>query len=237
MQAMKAKLGLILALATSAPVMAQDLESQEIMVTANRIEQDDYQREMPSVGLRRAADFMVQRVAIRGDSRDPREREAEIRQMLRRAVQMADQNRVQLAFGSYILTRLTAQNVDGLALGNDNRPDSQRIDFLIKAPLSGADGVAAAQASIQRFIDAVPEAGRAQLDSMGDATLSVVGPDQYRLPIAERAMEDARNLANRMGPDYRVTIEGLNMPVQWAQVGLAEVFLFVPYKLVIVPKP
>lgn len=75
------------------------------------------------------------------------------------------------------------------------------------------------------------------MDAIGDPVLSVVGPDQYRLAIADLVAADARALAARMGPDYGVTVEGLNMPVQWTRAGPAEVFLFVPYKLVIVPKP
>lgn len=157
---MKARLAIALAVAAAWPASAQDLNEAEIMVTANRIEQDNYQREMPSVGMRRTADFLVQAVTIRGDTRDPETREREIRQMLQRAVQLAQQHQVQLAYGGYIVTQLTAQNLDELELRGDHRPDSQRIDFLVKAPLS-EDGGAAAQARIQRFVDAVPEVGRA----------------------------------------------------------------------------
>lgn len=233
---MRAKLAILLTLAAACPATAQDLNEAEIMVTANRVDQANYQSEMPSVGMRRSADFLVQSVAIRGDSRDPVEREREIRQMLQRAVQLADQYQVQLAYGGFIVTRLTAQNLGELELRGDNRPDSQRIDFLVKASLAGDQGGAAAQSRIERFIAAVPEVGRAQIDTFGDPVLSVVGPDQYRLAIADLVFEDARALATRLGSDYGVTIEGLNMPVQWTRAGPAEVFLYVPYKLVIVPK-
>ena len=64
---------------------AQDLGQQEVVVTASRIEQDNYQRDMPAVGLRRTADFLVQEVVIRGDTRDPKQRALEIRQMLQKA--------------------------------------------------------------------------------------------------------------------------------------------------------
>ncbi|WP_423142641.1 TonB-dependent receptor [Parablastomonas sp. CN1-191] len=225
-----------LLVAAAAPALAQSLESQEIMVTGSRIEQDGYQRDMPTVGLRRTADFLVQQVTIRGDSRDPRQRAAEIREMLRKAVQVAAQRGVELAYGDYILTPLTAANIDALALKNDSRPDSQRVDFLVKAPLA-KDGGSAAQRRIEDYVEAVPEVGRAQMDESGDASLSIVGPDRYRDEIAAKVMEDSRAMAAKMGSGYAVTVEGLNMPVQWAQASAADVLLFIPYKLVIVPKP
>jgi hypothetical protein len=150
---------------------------------------------------------------------------------------MAGKYGVQLAFGDYILTPLTLQNVDEVTLTNDNRPDSQKLEFLVKAPLGATQTGGAAQKKIEAFIEAVPEVGRAQMDETGDATLSIVGPDQYRTQIADKVMEDARGLAAKMGAGYAVSLEGLNMPVLWTQAGASEVMLYIPYKLVVLPKP
>ena len=226
-----------LAMLFAAPSQAQDLQSQEIIVTGTRAEQDGYQRDMPAVGLRRTADFLVREVIIRGDTRDPKQRALEIRQMLERAVQMAAKSGVQLAYGDYILTPLTLANLDQIVLSNDNRPDSQKIDFLVKAPLGGTGSGTTAEKRIADYIEAVPEVGRAQMDMAGDSSLSVVGPDQYRGQIADKVMDDARALSAKMGPGYAVSIEGLNMPVMWTRAGAAEVLLYVPYKLIIIPKP
>lgn len=232
------RLGLaLLTLNFSQSISAQDLLSQEVIVTAMRAEQDDYERDMPAVGLRKMADFLVQEVTIRGDSRDPKQRVAEIRQMLAKAVQIAGSSGVKLAFGDYILTPLTVENLDDVTISNDNRPDSQKLDFLIKAPLGNDQSGSAAQKRIENFIQAVPEVGRAQMDGSGDPSLSIVGPDQYRSQIADKVMDDARSLAAKMGNGYAVTLEGLNMPVLWTRAGPSDVMLYIPYKLVVVPKP
>ncbi len=228
---------MLLITALAAPVAAQDLESQEVVVTAQRIEQDDYSRDMPAVGLRRPADFLVQEVAIRGDTREPEQRRKEIRAMLTDAVRRAGTAGVELSYGEYILTPLTTANVDDVALENDTRPDSERVTFLVKARLAGTQSGQAAQAQIKRFIDAVPEVGRAQMDEWGDSTLSIVGPDSYRPQIAEQIAADANAMAGRVGANYAVEIEGLNMPVQWSRSGPGEVLLYVPYKLTVVPRP
>lgn len=219
------------------PLAAQDLEGAEVIVTGSRIEQDDYSRDMPAVGLRRPADYLVQSVVIRGDTRDLEQRRREIRAMLSDAIRRADQARIELAYGDYILTPLTLANVEEVTLEGDNRPDSERVVFLAKARLAGTQSGEAAEAQIKRFIDAVPEVGRAQMDSWDDSTLSIVGPDSYRPEIAARIAEDANAMAARMGENYAVEVEGLNMPVQWVRSGPGEVLLYIPYKLTIVPRP
>jgi hypothetical protein len=208
----------ILACAVSAalavPASAQDLQNAEVVVTGSRVDQEDYSRDMPAVGLRRTADFLVQQVTIRGDTRDQKQRRQEIHEMLARAIALASKHGVELAFGDYILTPLTAATVDDLVIKNDTRPDSERVDFLVKAPLAGKESGTAAEQRISDDVEAVPEVGRAQMDESGDATLSVVGPDSYRGQIADKVAEDARAMAARMGEGYAVKVEGLNMPVQ-----------------------
>ena len=226
-----------LTLSLAMPATAQDLEGAEIIVTGSRIEQDDFSDAMPAVGLRRPADFLVQTVAIRGDTRDPEQRRREIRAMLSDAVRRADRAGVELAYGDYILTKLTEKNIEEIALERDNRPDSERVTFRVKARLGGAQTGEAAQAQIERYIESVPEVGRAQMDTWGSSTLSIVGPDSYRSQIADRIAEDTNAMAARMGENYAVEVEGLNMPVQWARSGPGEVLLYIPYTLRIVPRP
>jgi hypothetical protein len=75
------------------------------------------------------------------------------------------------------------------------------------------------------------------MDKNGEVTFSVVAPDSYRDAIASLIAADAKRMADKMGDGYAVNVEGLNMPVQWSRSVLTEVFLYIPYKLVVVPKP
>jgi hypothetical protein len=183
----------------------------------------------------RKGDFLVQEVAIRGDTRDAEQRAGEIRTMLRDAIRIADRGDIELATGDYILTRLTLDNADEVGLQQDRRIDAQRINFLVKAPLRD-HSVEKAQQAIETFIEAVPEVGRAQMDSMGDPRLSVVGPDSYRDQIIAKVAEDAKRQAKVLGDDYAVELTGLNMPVQWTPAGPGEVLLFIPYELKVIPR-
>ncbi|GMN04062.1 TonB-dependent receptor [Erythrobacter sp. MTPC3] len=221
--------------AVAAPAAAQDLRSQEIVVTASRIDNDDFSDYRPAVGLRREADFLVQQVIIRGDTRDADQREEEIRAMLFGAIRAASGAGVELAQGNYIVTQVTEDNADELELSRDRRPDSEFIRFLVKAPLADTP-ISEAQARIEAFVEAVPEVGRAQMDISGDGTLSVVGPDNYRDAIIAQIAADSKRQADTLGDEFTVELTGLNMPVQWARSGPGEVLLFIPYEMKIVPR-
>jgi hypothetical protein len=94
----------------------------------------------------------------------------------------------------------------------------------------------AAQSAITAFVKSVKPVGRALMTESDDLTLSVVAPDQYRGAVADAIAADARAMAARVGSDYGVEIEGLSRPVEWARAGLSDVLLYMPYKLVVVPK-
>lgn len=219
----------------SPPLAGQDLADQEIVVTGSRVDQSDYSDFMPAVGLRKKADFLVQKVTIRGDTRDADDREAEIRAMMVNAINLATRAKVELATGDYILTRLTLKNAQELALRRERRPDSEKVEILVKASLKGRT-VSEAQAIIHKFVEQVPEVGRAEMDETDDASLSVVGPDSYRNQIIENVIKDANLQIAKMGDGYAAELKGLNMPVQWARSGPSEVFLYIPYELKITPK-
>ena len=222
-------------LGTTAPAFGQDMNASEVIVTANRRSSSDYET-MPLIGLRRTADFAVQYVSIAGDTRETEPRRAEIFAMVRGAIELARARGVELATGQMVVEPLTLDNYRNLPLLNDGRPDSERVNFLVKASLAGSDAKAALD-RIEAFIKAVPAVGRAQMQKGGGLTLSVVGPDKYRGQIVDLVSADAHATAARLGRDYSVEARGLDRPVEWARATLTEVFLYVPYSYTVVPTP
>lgn len=227
---------LLAGLAIPVSVIAQGTGGDEVIVTAMRREADDFDANTPAVGLKRTADFAVQEINIVGDTRDPTMRANEIYAMLANALHDANKGGVVLAFGERTLQSVTLSNYRDLSLERDSRPDSQKLSFLVKVPLQAGGDAKSAEGRIAAFVKAVKPVGRAQMETTGDLTLSVVAPDQYRGAIADAVAADAKAMAARLGPDYGVEIEGLNRPVEWTRAGLSDVLLYVPYKLVIVPK-
>lgn len=234
---MRHQLALAIVWLTMAPAPAQVIGNQEIVVTGLRREASDYDDRIPAVGLRRVADFAVQGVIVTGDTRDPDKRHDEIYQIIRGAIELA-QNRggIELATGEMVIEPLKLANYRNLTLKNDGRPDSDKTMFLIKTRLAGNVDAKEALNRISTFIKAAPTIGRAELKPAGDLTLSVVAPDQYRGQIVDLVAADARATAAKLGPDYAVEAKGLDRPVEWSRASLTEVFLYVPYAYTVVPK-
>jgi hypothetical protein len=225
---------LMLLLAGAPPV--QDLRGSEVIVTGSRRSADGYDEHIPAVGLRRPADFAVQPVVVRGDTRDPAKRTEEIYATVRAAVDLAvKRGDIELATGEVVVEPLTLGNYRHLTIGKDDRPDSGKVEFLVKVRLVGSDAKTAIE-RINAFVKAVPVVGRAQIETNDDLTLSVVDPDQYRGRIVDLVAADAHATAAKLGPEYVVEARGLDRPVEWSRAGLTEVFLYVPYSYTVVPK-
>ncbi|HEY5723332.1 MAG TPA: TonB-dependent receptor [Allosphingosinicella sp.] len=240
-----------LLLGLAAPVAAQNLGESEILVTGSRIPQANltstspvsvlgYSRP-PAIGLKRTADFAVQFVTITGDTRDEQKRRDEIFDMVKRAIELAGRrDGIELSTGTLVVEPLTLGNYRNLPLGDededeDYRPDTDSVSFIVKTPLSAGTDSKAALERINAFIKAVPAVGRAELNTNGDLTLSVVGPDKYRGEIIDKVAADARATAARLGPSYAVVANGLDRPVEWTRASLTEVYLYVPYSYSVTP--
>jgi hypothetical protein len=198
---------------------------------------DNYDSQAPAVGLRKVADFAIQPVVVTGDTRDPDLRHQEMYQTIRRAIELAGSHGVQLAFGDVVVEPLTLANYQSLTLQKDSRPDTNRVELLVKASLAGAADAREATSRIDRFLKDIKPIGRALVEPRDDMTLSVVAPDQYRPEIARIVAADAATMAGKFGADYAVEVRGLNRPVEWSRASLTEVFLYIPYELLIRPKP
>ena len=215
---------------------AVSVGSQEIVVTGSRVNVEGYSAQTPAVGLKKVADFAIQPVVVTGDTRDSDQRHEEMYQTIRRAIELAGSHGVQLASGELVVEPLTVANYRDLTFGTDNRPDTNRVEILVKTSLTGADAKAAT-ARIDGFLKAIKPVGRALVTANDDLSLSVVAPDQYRPEIGRIIAADAAAMAAKFGPDYAVEVRGLNRPVDWTRASLTEVFLYVPYELLIRPKP
>lgn len=220
------KMAIGAALLIAPPVLAQN---DEVIVTGNRKQIDDFDEAAPLIGLRRTADFAVRPVKVTGDTREAAPRREEIFAMVKNAIEAADRQGLELSTGEVVLTRLTLANYRDLALRNDNRPDTEAVYFYVKSSLRGTDAKAALD-RIERYIKAVPAVGRAELLATGNLTLSVVSPDQYRAQILALIAADAQASAAVLGTEYGVSMSGFDQRVLWSRDGLTEVFLYVPYR-------
>lgn len=212
--------------------------AQEVIVTAARRPQGNYggaadlsgvipaQRSV--ISLRRSADYAVQTVWITGDTREAARRKEELEATLRSVIGSAGKGGVELATGDYVVEPLTLTNLKKLNYVGDGRPDTSRTSFLVKIRLTSGMDLATAKAQIAKFVSSVAKTGRTMLTVIGEPTLSVVNPDQYRGAIIDLIAADAAEQSKRFGTGYGVAVSGLDRPVEWARAGSTEVFLYLP---------
>ena len=239
----------LLALVAGWAANAQDINEGEVVVTGSRarqvyidtrtntaIETEEDASGLPSVGLRRRADYALLPVVVAGDTRERDPRREEILTMVRSALDLARRSGIELAVGDFFVVPLTADNYRTLTFLSDGRPDSERVAFFVKTRLGASDDEAnQAVTRLEQFVRSVRAAGRAEMRAAGPLTLSIVAPDQYRSRILDMIAEDARAVAARFGAEQRVEAHGLDRPVEWRRAGVTQVFLYVPYRLVFRP--
>lgn len=230
---LKPLLAVILGCAIAAPALAQD----EVVVTGSKRGGGEMASQVAGVGVKRRADFAVQRVTIYGDTRDKAMRRAEILATVKNAIDAGAKRGVALAYGDSVIRPLTLANyATKLSFTeDDSRNDAEQVSFIIKRPLKDGDAFAALD-RLSSFIKAVPLSGRAVIEPDGEAGVSIVDPGQYRAQVIAAIAADATASAKLFGEDYAAQVSSLAQPVRWVLTGPTEVLLYIQYDLQIVPK-
>ena len=154
--------------------------------------------------------------------------------MLAAAIDKAAAAGVDLVVGNFELTPVTKGNYQELPLYGTGRVDTSKVDVLVKVKLAGS--TVSASDRIDAFAKSLSRNGRGAIDQGGGLTLTIVNPDQYRDSIVKMVAEDARSRAAFFGPDYAVQVTGIDGQVFWSQVSGTDVFLYIPYRYLVVPK-
>lgn len=215
----------------------------------------------PIIGLRRQADSALRRIEITSDSLDEDVRRKEVEAMLMSALDRAGKDGLSLVIGEFVVVEVTRANWKDLfpALagkaadtGDDDDDDNEDEDeddngkaksrfeddgdtatlrLMVKTKLTGS--IADAQRRITTFAKSVPASGRSEIHQKGDLALTIINPEQYRDEIYRRIAAGSKHAASFYGPEYGLTITGLDREIAWAQVSNTEVFLYIPYTFVV----
>ena len=228
---------LALALATGAclavPALAQELALETVNVTGFRAETDP--NAVPHVFVLHRADHLITKVRVVCDTREPRKRRQELKDTLRSMIREAGKSgSISLGVGDEIVADLTEKMLDKV-VEPDVRADTSRATVIIKTRVSQNDMFDDATGRIERFIEAVPKAGRTEVLRENRWDLTLVGPEQYRAAVIAKVAKDAKDTAALFGPDYQVRIEGLQHPIAWYQKGPLDLALYIPYVMTVTP--
>lgn len=215
-----------------------DFNNAPIVVTGTKIRSDfdGYSSSTPLVGFQRQADYLLQPIRITGDTRDAKQRVDEVYQTIGGFLRAANAQGFTIAYGDVVTTDVTSANLRNLPLANAGRPDTSGITLYVSTKLAEMD-VATAQSRLAALLKGFKPIGRALVEDGGSPSLSIVGPDRYRPQIAEAVAKDAARMAGLFGDGYAVEVTGLEGTVQWQRRGTTDLFLYIPYRLTITPRP
>jgi hypothetical protein len=223
----------LLAAALLPAAFAQDM-GDEIVVTASRytdLDEDARADAPPYVMLRRRADFLITSVQVVCDTRDPAQREDELRKTLAGMMVAAQADAgIDLGLGEETLGELTDDAFDDLIKPGD-RPDSSYAVVVVKTPIQPTDTFDQAAERVRSFISESAPFGRTEIKRFERWDLTIVGPERSRNDLIARIAANAREVSAQFGPNYRVSISGLQGPIQWRQTAPLDLSLYIPYTL------
>jgi hypothetical protein len=222
------------------PASAQELE--EIVVTAVRYEDRYESFTVPHVSLKKRADFVVEDLFVESDTRELDTRRNELMQTLN------DLGRRAAAGGPVTIAILEESEDEGgdtrvkpfsvsvaeEAIRSGSRPDTSRVELLIRTAVSADDTIESVEERFDSFVRGLPKPGRVSL-STGDAQLTLVSPAQYREEVIAAIGQDARAILGALGPGQAVELEGLENQLAWRRTGDLELTVFLPHRLKVVP--
>ena len=186
--------------------------------------------DMPAITIKKSADFLVQRIRLVNDSRNPDRRRQEIIETI--SDLMAESRKVEgieLSYGEGFLVPVNI-NDDSLQLINDReRIDTSFVDIYVKVRLADPARTKERIGELRRFIRNGSKVGRTEIDSLGDVGLSIIGPEQYRYEILRKINEENQKIREIVGAGCSISIGGLEGRVTWERTGVGELTLYIPY--------
>jgi hypothetical protein len=226
-------LAVLLSAAAGGAAAQDDGPSQleAIVVTGTRISSDDYSG-TPAVTIERRADFLVLPVELANDTREAAGRRKELHETLRNMVaDAARQPGMSLAYGDDFLIPVTPGNHELPLQTRGSRPDTNEVSIYVKQALGANDDVNSAIARLEAFVDKARVVGRTVAEPEDEVALSIVNPERYRYEILAAIAADARKLQAAIGIACKATFSGLSSRVAWQRSDVAELTLYLPYKV------
>lgn len=221
----------LMALSLAAPLAsAQEYRQESVVVTGSRIES------MPGVTLKRQGDFLLIDVLITSDSREYALRKSEIEKtvddLLAKATVEKDIT-VSIDANGLIYPLLSSEN---LPLTSGNRPDTSLTKLVLRTPIpKNVTDIQPLVTRLDLFADTIEGEGRTTVETSGTPDVSIVNPDQYRMDVINAVLDEVDGVTKRLGPNYRVIIDGLDERMKSQNTDNINVLFYIPYHYKVVP--
>ena len=220
-----------------APAAAQE-GAEEIVVSGARASQRNAiydEVRVPAISLTRRADFVIADLRVSSDSRDEETRRQEVQRTLQNLADRARGGAVTLALQQDDTVRPFSMELAMRLLTGGGRTDTSQVIVNMRTAVRADDTLDTARQRFRTFAASVRGEGRALVDIPGDVGLTLRDVPQYRAPLIDAIVADARDIAARLGDGYRAELTGLENPVAWRKSGDLQMTLFIDYQVRVVP--
>lgn len=220
---------LLLFAAATTPAFAQEESLDDVVITGSRVSYADLQ-ETPAIGIMKPADSIVQGFQMECDTREENQRRNEIHRTLKTLLDEA-KGRYSLETSAGIKLDANNYQVD-LELGA--KADTSRLALRLRASLlDRADKANDLVKSMRAFLDSAEKTGRTELALDPVTALNISRPERFRYELLNAIATDVAKVRSSFGPDCKVSLDGLNARIQWERVSTGELFLFIPYSMLL----
>jgi len=205
------------------------LVADEIIITGSRISSSDFY-DIPSVALEKKADFLLQKVRLSNDSRDPKLRIREVITTINDLLRVAKKTKgISLSYGEGFLTPVKINDGGLKFISDGKREDANHVDIYVKVRIT--KDVKKQIKKLTHFISNAKLHGRTEIDEMGDIGISINNPQQYRYDIIQKVADENDKIRKILGSECQVVVHGLEGRVQWERISLSELMLYIGYSL------
>ena len=228
------------ALVFAAPLAQAQMEEDAIVVTGSRYVERYESFSIPHVSMIRRADAATRELNLHCDTLDAAMRRNELRQALQGLAQLARSGNVTLALmqddkSDDGQTRVVSFSVERAMELTSLGGDASSVTILLRTAVTQRDTTETLEARFDAFARGAPRPGRVTYGS-GDVELVLINPPQYRAALVTQIAADANRIVAELGQGYGARLEGLENPIAWKRASDLDLRLFVPYRMVVLPR-
>lgn len=214
-------------------------QTDEIIVTASRINSLNDVGSGPGIVVEKKGDFLLLQVTIENDSRELKTRLAEMDATIKNMLEAADTNpdiTLSLVGKGNLVRSMNLVNYRSNLVGG-RRPDTSMAHFKVKTNIpENINEAFKLSANLAKFVEGVEEVGRTRILENETISVSVLNPSQHRDEVRSKIIAEVNATIEALGGNYRAIVSGLDGPVKWARSGDFNLAFYMNYSYEIIPE-
>lgn len=173
------------------------------------------------------AEYVAMSITLSSKASDPADRAKRIKE-LQSSIKTAVSNNQDIEFKQGRIT-LSSKKKSSSFLSKSSSFSS--VNFYLLGKLGEGTDIFDVTQKLHKFIAAIEVPEETSI-SLGNTTLAMLSPNKYREELLIKVKAEIESTKKIFGPDYKVSVSGLEKPVSVMQKNDRQVTLYIGYRLV-----